>query len=638
MLWSLPLLSLLAGAVLGVAFRRGGAVRGALGGVAVAVVAATAGIAGWAVSARPAAALDWGAGLALTLRTDHPAVVVMALLVPLVALPVVAYAAAHEDARGLGRLVGGLVAFVGAMELLVLAGDLLTLLIGWELVGALSWGLIAHRWWEPGTPGAAAHAFNATRFGDLGLFLAAAAAISVTGSASYADLAAVDGAASHVVAGGVLLAAAAKSAQGPFAPWLFSAMAGPTPVSALLHAATMVAAGGYLLVRLAPALQPVGWFGPAVVTVGLATALAAGVVAVLQPRAKRLLAASTSAQYGLVLVAVGAGSAAAGLAHLVAHAVAKAPLFLAAGLAISAAGSHTLGGMRLGRTLPTVAWLALPASLALAAVPPLGAAWTKEAVTAAAGERAAWLAVAVAVAGGLSAAYAARFQALAYGPGPERVPARRPGGVEPVAIGSLAVATVALSGVWLPGGRALAEAVAGGILPEAPPWERVVSLAGITAGLAGALVAWRRGRLVAGPVAARAAETWLGLVPATRRLAVDPALALAASLARFDDRVVDAGVRGAAAVGRALSSLLTRLTEPRIDRVVRRLATLAQAAAGRSSRADDGAVDGTVRAIAGGAWKLGGRSRELQTGLSHHYYVLVAAGAAALVLAAVVWG
>ncbi|MGY8822312.1 MAG: proton-conducting transporter transmembrane domain-containing protein, partial [Pseudomonadales bacterium] len=147
----------------------------------------------------------------------------------------------------------------------------------------------------------------------------------------------------------ILLACAAKSAQLPFSPWLFAAMSGPTPVSALLHAATMVAAGVYLLIRLHQTLDAVAWFAPLAIGLGLATALAGGVVASLQGHAKKLLAASTSSHYGLMWLAVGAGYPGAALLHFVTHAFFKAGLFLAAGIAEHHVGSYSLGDMRLGR-------------------------------------------------------------------------------------------------------------------------------------------------------------------------------------------------------------------------------------------------------------------------------------------------
>src|SRR5699024_3437171 len=143
--------------------------------------------------------------------------------------------------------------------------------IGWELVGACSWALIGHHWRDITNPRAGLYAFVMTRFGDLGLFLAAMAAFAGTGSFAYTALAQLDVPLLHLLVFGLLLSAADKSGQIPFAPWLFGAMAGPPSVSALLHSATMVSAGAYLLARLQPVLDRVEWFAPTTMTIGLTT-------------------------------------------------------------------------------------------------------------------------------------------------------------------------------------------------------------------------------------------------------------------------------------------------------------------------------------------------------------------------------
>ena len=364
----------------------------------------------------PAASLSWGGPLRLQFAVTGAARILV-VLVPVVAAPIVVFAGGvYRDDPGLRRLIGLLVAFVGAMELLLVAADLLTLLIAWELVAAFSWALIAHHWREAKPPQAALEAFVTVRFGAIGLFVAAGAAYAATGSLSFEALAGADATTLGLVAAGVLLAAAAKSAQVPFSYWLFSAMEGPSPVSALLHSATMVAAGAYALIRLQPVLGSVAWFGPAVVGLGLVSALAGGVVALLQTDFKRALAASTTAQYGLMLIAVGAGSVGAATAQLVTHAFFKSLLFLGAGLALSLAGTGDLGRLRLGRSQRVAAVLVGIGALSLAAVPPLGGAFSKEFVLAAAASWSPWLGAGVLLAGFLSALYAGRIFALSYGP------------------------------------------------------------------------------------------------------------------------------------------------------------------------------------------------------------------------------
>jgi NADH:ubiquinone oxidoreductase subunit 5 (subunit L)/multisubunit Na+/H+ antiporter MnhA subunit len=364
--------------------------------------------------------------------------------------------------------------------------------------------------------------------------------------------------------------------------------------------------------------------------VGLITALAGGVVAGVQPHAKRVLAGSTSAQYGLMFVGVGAGSTAAAGAHLVAHALFKSLLFLGAGVAIHAAGSSRLADMRLGTALRGVAVLSGVGAVALAAVPPLGGAWSKEQIAAAAVHASGWLGAGIFAAALLSAAYAARYQLLAYGPSPaDRELGHVPGRVELIALAALAAVTVVLSLLWLPAAGQLTEAATLGALVEPAPWELPVGLAVIAAGFAAVWWLWQRGRLatLGLPLRAQAVMAdWLGLPAAAQLLVVNPVLALSAALARFDDRVIDAGVRGVVAGARLLSRLASLRGEWTFDGAVRGLAGAVMAAAAGSRAADDRGIDAAVEQAAAGVGAVGGRSRQLQTGLSHHYYVIIGAG------------
>ena len=609
--------------------------------------------------AEPELAWRWSDTLELSVAVDGFGRI-MVVLIPVVAAPVLAYAAATV-AEGRTRLLALMLGFVAAMELLVVASDLLTLLIAWELIGAFSWALIGHGWRERSNSVAAAQAFITTRIGDLGLYVAAGMTFAATGGLGYDDLATVDGARRDALAAGLLLAVAAKSAQLPFSPWLFSAMAGPTPVSALLHSATLVSAGAYLLIRVAPALEPTGWFLPAVAGLGMATALAGGVTAALQWQAKRVLAASTSAQYGLMFVAVGAGSTAAAGAQLVTHAVFKSLLFLCAGVAIHAARSGDLGDMRLGRVVPRVARLSLVGAAALAAIPPLGGAWSKQEIGAAAAHSSTWLLVGVLVAGALSVTYALRYHLLAFGRDPtddNRIGHRldaQPTTLERWSLGVLAAITVALSVLWLPGSGEVLERATGGELYAAPLWELVLTLAVTAAVTASVFWAWRTGRLnasaPAGALGAAAAD-WYGLARLSRVTVVNPTLALSRGLARFDDRVVDAGVRGAEQLTRTLSRLAWRRAEWSLDALIHGLAGAVGLGARGTRVADERSIDGAVRALAaltikgadasrtaddrvvdgaveGSAWLVGvggHASRKLQTGQAHHYYAIVAMG------------
>jgi NADH-quinone oxidoreductase subunit L len=617
----------LAGAAFGGMVRRAVVIAPALG------LVATAAIGVWAAATEAASTVAWGPRFELGLAaTDFTRV--MVVLIPLIALPIVIYAAATEMIARV-RLIVLLTAFVGAMELLVLASDLLTLLLGWEMVGALSWALIAHDTKSSGDAQNATHAFITTRFGDLGLYVAAGIAFASTGSFAFDNLSGAEGTDLQIIAGGVLLAAGAKSAQVPFSPWLFSAMAGPTPVSALLHSSTMVAAGAYLLIRLGPHLDAVSWFAPAVITFGLTSALAGGLVATMQRHPKRLLAASTTAQYGLMFVAVGAGSIFAASVQLVTHAAFKALLFLTAGTAMHEAESDDLGAMRIGRRLPKVALFAGIGVLALAAVPPLGGAWSKEQVAAAAFEWSDALGAAVLGAALLSAVYAFRYWLLAFGGGalrPER-PARAPG---TSALGFLALASLALGALWLsPVNEATGRFVAGKTL-EGNYLELGLALVAIGVAAAYVLMLERRELLLQGgpsSAATKVAAGWFGIPNLSSTVVVVPVLRTSRALATFDDRVIDAGIRASARVASGFSRMLRRRSEISIDALVDGIAGGTLMLATGSRAADDHGVDRGVEGVALGIGRTGSVLRRMQTGLSHHYYVIVAIGIVVLLAA-----
>ncbi len=595
---------------------------------------------GWAavvVAVGSPTSLSWGPRLALTLDATGLARV-MAVLVPAVAAAVLAWVAAtgggHEPRPA--RLIGVLVAFVAAMELLVLADDLLTLLVAWELVAVCSWVLIGHRHDDAHRTRQAGTAYLTTRVGDLGLFVAAGAAVAGAGSLSYDALPTASAGWLGLVAAGVLLAAAAKSAQLPFSPWLFAAMAGPTPVSALLHSATMVAAGAYVLARLAPAFAPVAWFGPVVAGLGLATSLAAGLVALASLDLKRALAASTSAQYGLILVAVGSGATGAAAGHLVTHAVFKALLFLAAGTVAHATGTLDLRKIRVGGASPPLTAAIVVAAAALAAAPPLGGAWSKEEILAAAGRSGPWLTAGVVAAGALSALYAARLAVLVLRPATSPVPPPKTAEAAPLL--ALAAVSVALGALWLPGGGRLVEDLSGGRLAEGAAWELPVSVAALAIAFTAVTRLVRTDRLATGLVPARVqqvASAWFNLGSLGRLAVVSPTLSLSRALGRIDDAVIDAGVRSAVAVAGACSRLFAAVAELNMDRVVGAVAGGWLAVGGAARVADDNGVDRAVEGVVAGAVTLGARARRVQTGLSHQYYLLVAGGIVVMVVIAV---
>lgn len=634
MLWSVALVPLLLAPLVYLAGRRIGRAGLTLG--ATLAVLASLVLAGVAVANDWSGSYRWSDTLELTLGLST-ASAVFALTVPLVALPVIVYAGYHESSA---RLMALLVAFVGAMQLLVLANDLLTLLIAWELVGACSWALIAHHWSEADIPGEAARAFLVTRFGDLGLYIAAAAVFAGSGGFNYADLAALEGGLKHVAVAGIVLAAAAKSAQVPFSPWLFAAMSGPVPASALLHSATMVAAGLYLIARLQPTLSGVDWFAPLAIAIGLITALAGGVVAAVQGHAKKLLAASTSAQYGLMWLAVGVGFPGVALAHFVAHAFMKAGLFLSAGLAERQVGSYALDDMRLGRRLLGVSAATMISSLALAGLIPLGAAWSKEQIVAAANHQALWLALLAMLAGGLSALYATRFQLLAYGhPSRARRNARpdlsakssAPSRPESWALYSLAGVTLLLSLLWWPSAQQwLAEALALR-LPESKPWELIISMALVLLGMAWGIALTRHGQSAASGRWKSLAAGWFGLPVLVEGLAT-LVLGTSARLARFDDRVLDAFAHAVVTHTKSVSGHLARFDDGVVDAGLLASARCGQWLARLNATMGEAlfeALPGSLSTLA----ERGGRlARQAQSGQMHHYYTGIAAGFAIILI------
>jgi NADH-quinone oxidoreductase subunit L len=306
-----------------------------------------------------------------------------------------------ED-RGFARFFAYLNFFVFSMLLLVLAGNFLLLIVGWAFVGAASYLLISFWYRRTTATRAGIKAFVINVVGDVGLVLGTYFIFKHTGTLDLlktfhaAGAGAFGGGSNNgdLVAGCVLLlvGAFAKSAQIPLHTWLPDAMEGPTPVSALIHAATMVTAGVYLIARMhplferAPAAQDVG------AIVGAATLLMAGTVALAQTDLKRVIAYSTMSQIGYMIMGVSVGAYAAGLFHLMTHAFFKALLFMAAGSIIGAmAGEQSLdrmGGFR--RALPFTYGCFVIGGLALSGVPPFSGFFSKDEILLVTGERGGW--------------------------------------------------------------------------------------------------------------------------------------------------------------------------------------------------------------------------------------------------------
>jgi NADH-quinone oxidoreductase subunit L len=279
--------------------------------------------------------------------------------------------------------------FVFSMLLLVLGNNLLVTFVGWEGVGTCSYLLISFWFTSEANASAGKKAFVTNRIGDFGFMLAMFLAFTSVGTLQYDELLESAGAIAPVTATAIalllFLGACGKSAQLPLYVWLPDAMAGPTPVSALIHAATMVTSGVFLMTRVSPLLaQAYDWAPDVIAWVGVITALFAATIAVAQNDIKKVLAYSTISQLGYMFLAVGTGAYVAAMFHMVTHAFFKALLFLGSGSVIH--GMHgeqdmqRMGGLR--RWMPVTALTFVIGWLAIAGVPPFAGFWSKDEILA----------------------------------------------------------------------------------------------------------------------------------------------------------------------------------------------------------------------------------------------------------------
>ena len=397
--------------------------------------------------------------------------------------------------------------FAGSMLVLVAAPNLVQLIIGWEGVGLASYLLIGHYWEKHENSSAAMKAFYVNKVADVGLILGAVILGVTTGTFRINEILhlAEEGAAALggvAVAAGLLIffGAMGKSAQFPLHVWLPDAMAGPTPVSALMHAATMVTAGVYLIARMFPFYEEMAagartW----VLWIGAATLLVTGLLALVQNDIKRVLAYSTVSQLGYMVAALGAGGYAAGLFHLWTHAFFKALLFLGAGSVIHAVHSNNMsdmGGLR--KPMATTYRTFVIGALALAGIPPLAGFFSKDEILATfnhAGATAVlWLGV---VAAFVTAFYTFRMVFLTFhgtyrGHGhPHESPRVMTMPLVALAVGAVTAGWVNIPGVYT-GFHQLVE-VRGVFRPEEAPtsFDLVALIPGVIAGLLGIFLAYR---------------------------------------------------------------------------------------------------------------------------------------------------
>ena len=516
----------------------------------------------------------------------------------------------HGDER-FHRFFTNLNLFAASMLTLVLAGNYAMLFVGWELVGLCSYLLIGFWFTRPTAAAAAKKAFVVNRIGDLGFLIALMLVFTTFGTLSFEG---VLGRAGAELTAGVataigllfLVGAAGKSAQVPLYVWLPDAMEGPTPVSALIHAATMVTAGVYVVARSSPIYVESAVASGAVAVIGAITALWAASIAIAQRDIKKVLAYSTVSQLGYMFMGVGATAYVAGVFHLMTHAFFKALLFLGAGSVIHAMSDeqdmHKMGG--LFRKMPVTAITMGIATVAIAGIPPLAGFWSKDEILGSLFERGGLYAVLWIV--GLitalmTAFYMARQWVLVFWGRP-----RWDEGVEPhespkvmtIPLIVLAVLSVVAGFVNTPFRFALEhflEPAFEGVQMAHPPegWSMFLILAGLStlAGIAGVAAAWLTYN--------RPPEAWQRFQEGFGRL-----------WTAWENAYWVDDVYGATIVGPG-----------------RRLAEFA------AFQVDARGVDGAVNGLGAAVTRIGSVLRGLQTGFVRNY----AAGFAAGVLIVAIW-
>ncbi|MEW1718520.1 NADH-quinone oxidoreductase subunit L [Streptomyces sp. NPDC093109] len=537
--------------------------------------------------------------------------------------------------------------FTSAMLLVVYSGDLMVLLVGWEIMGICSYFLVGHYWETPEARAASLKAFLVTKLGDvpflIGLFALASAAgtFRITGILKTV----ADGQLGHPTLIALLLLAgvAGKSAQFPLHTWLPDAMAGPTPVSALIHAATMVAAGIYFVARLLPVFAASAAALVVLAALAAVTMVGSALAALAQDDIKRVLAYSTIGQLGYMSGALAVGDRGAAVFHLVSHGAFKALLFLGAGVVIHAAGTNSLATMSrmrgLPRRIPDAYWTMTVALLALAAIPPFAGFFSKESVLVAAEHTAlgtsgtapgaaGWtVLVAGLLTAVLTAAYATRLWLLAFrGHGAEAPDHGR----QPLSMNAV---------LWV---LALPSLALGLTVGHLPGWfdghslapNLTTSVLGTGAALIGGLITygcWRH-------TTALAARTPMGAVAAHPD--AEPALAEREAMEAHTRMYgpATAAAPDPADPGRLLLGPLHRHAAAgfHLDALYDRLFVRPVLAAARLVRfLDREVVDTYVRGAGAGASGLGAAVRRAQTGNAQTYLSALLAGSVVLAIAAV---
>lgn len=553
----------------------------------------------------------------------EPLNALLSVMVGLVGAFVLVYAVGYmKEDLNQPRFFATLSFFIAAMQTLVLAGDWLLLLTAWELIGLSSYLLIGFWHQRPEAGAAASRAFLYTRTADLGLYMAVFILIGASGDSEIAATLHTSGAAASTAGFLLLVAAMGKSAQVPLQDWLLGAMAGPTPVSALLHSATLVAAGAILLIRTSPLLPPEVLL--AIGLVGGVTTVVTGLGALGSTDLKRLLAASTSSQYGLMLIAVGAGVPLAALLHLVAHAAIKSSLFLGAGVFQHSRESTRLMDLKgAGRDRPRIFAGFTLAALALAGIPPLSGFFSKDAVIAAAlsSEHVVMLG-SLALAGTLlTGAYMARALRILWRG--ERQQRHIPG------LGWMGTGLAALVSLAVVLGLAFAPIEE--FLANRLPGRMAAQIAGLVAALTGLALGWFvSGQRVPEPLRNWAQRDFI-IAGGMNAWVVRPALAVAQACEQLEGRLYKA-VLAAARPAWSIARICNQL-ENGLYRAVSALGRLNCDIGRGVRRSDESGIDGLIFGLVRGSLALSAQIRILQSGLIHRELALSALGTAIILTA-----
>jgi NADH-quinone oxidoreductase subunit L len=568
--------------------------------------------------------------------------IMMYFLVNFVGLVVFIYALGYmEGDIRVNHFFASFSIFAGAMLVLVGAPNLIQMIIGWEGVGLASYLLIGHYWEDLDNVKAGNKAFMTNKVADVGLILGAILVGVAIGNFDFAALSEASvgqnpelGAVAFV--GGLLLffGAMGKSAQFPLHIWLPDAMAGPTPVSALMHAATMVTAGIYLMARVFPLFENLAQDArPYMIAIGAITLFAIGLLALVADDIKKVLAYSTVSQLGYMMTAVAAGGYTAGLFHLFTHAFFKALLFLGAGSVIHAVHSNNMsdmGGLR--KHMPTTYWTFVVGSLALAGIIPFAGFWSKDEILATLGAEGYTAVMWIAVAGAfVTAFYMTRAVALTFfgefkGHGePHESPKLLTLPLIALAIPSILFGLLNIPGVSIPGIGNFTEWLAVRVVPMGDHHAEAINLglaaAGLGAALLGIALGWRIWGSDKETQKERDSLEVPGLYPLLRRKYYldDAALGIvgattgpiARSVDWINTYVIDGFVNGAGALMKVLGDFVYGVLDQR-------------------------GVDGFVSGLSVAADGAGSGLRKLQTGRVQQYAASFVAGAIVLAVVFVI--